>query len=179
MSKDFELLHKVELAGKVSPISPRRATRREFNELPAGAGFRAHQGLSENEHARGPDWLKALSVLRKRWKLAVGFAAIVMAVVALIVFFWLKPEYAPSARLEIDPPGSETFSMESNGSAPSETQYLETQAQNLQTDDLAIAVIRKLRLDQNPDFATKARMSERPSDPLRLSPAENAALRNF
>lgn len=178
MSKDFELLHNVDLAGKVSPISPRRVTRR-VNEEPAGAGFRTRRGLPENEHARGADWLKALSVLRKRWRLAVSFAAIVTGIVALIVFFWLKPEYDPSARLEIDPPGSETFSMESNGSPPSEMQYLETQAQNLQTDDLAIAVIRKLRLDRNPDFAANAPISERPADPLRLSPAENVALRSF
>jgi succinoglycan biosynthesis transport protein ExoP len=174
VSKDFELLRKTELAGKRPPIVLRRE---------AGAGSRqsAEARLPPSAHAdtRDSDWLKSLSVVRKRWRLAVSFAAIVMGVVALIVFFWLKPEYEPSARVEIDPPGSETFSMQSNVSPPSETQYLETQAQNLQTDDLAIAVIRKLRLDQNPDFVAKTPAGERPADPLRLSAAESAALRSF
>src|SRR6516164_4477369 len=97
--------------------------------------------------------------------------------------FLIKPEYAPSARLEIDPPGSETFSMQTSASSLSEIQYLETQAQNLQTDDLAIAVIRKLGLDKNSDFVPKkiaaSAASSAPADRLRLTDAENAALRTF
>jgi succinoglycan biosynthesis transport protein ExoP len=177
MSKDFELLRKAELAGKVSPIVPRWKTVPEFSGLPDSTETRVRP--SEHVHTRDSDWIKALGVLRKRWRLILSLVSIVLGVVSLIVFFWLTPEYEPSARLEIDPPGSETFSMESNGSPPSEMQYLETQAQNLQTDDLAIAVIRKLRLDQNPDFAAKTPMSERPADPLRLSPAESVALRSL
>src|SRR5262249_14433567 len=60
-----------------------------------------------------------------------------------------------------------------------ETQYLETQAQNLQTDDLAITVIRKLGLDGNADFAAKKPAQSSSADPLRLTDAENAALRTF
>jgi uncharacterized protein involved in exopolysaccharide biosynthesis len=174
MSKDFELLRKAELAGKRSPIILRRE---------AGARSResAEAQLRPSAHAqtRDSDWVKSFAVVRKRWRLAVSFATIVTGVVALTVFFWLKPEYEPSARLEIDPPGSETFSMQSNVNPPGETQYLETQAQNLQTDDLAIAVIRKLRLDQNPGFVAKTPAGERPADPLRLSPAESAASNGF
>ena len=174
MSKDFELLRKAELAGKRSSIVLKREAGAWSRE-----SARAQLRPSAHAHTRDSDWVKSFAVVRKRWRLAVSFAAIVTAVVALTVFFWLKPEYEPSARLEIDPPGSETFSMQSNVSMPSETQYLETQAQNLQTDDLAIAVIRKLRLDQNPDFVAKTPTGERPADPLRLSPAESAALRSF
>ncbi|HZI55732.1 MAG TPA: polysaccharide biosynthesis tyrosine autokinase, partial [Verrucomicrobiae bacterium] len=114
----------------------------------------------------------------KRWRLAASFA--VMAVVsAALILFWFKPEYEPSGRLEIDPPGSETFTMQTNGNSQSETQYLETQAQSLQTDDLAVAVIRKLGLDQDPDFNAKVPAEAVPTDPLKLTAAENAALRTF
>src|SRR5207302_6766372 len=117
-------------------------------ELAGPAGnrdYRAGAGLLEQRRFRESDWMKALTVVRKRWRFAAAFAAIVLCASAALVFL-IKPEYEPSARLEIDPPGSETFSMQPATSSLSETQYLETQAQNLQTDDLAIAVISKLRL---------------------------------
>jgi hypothetical protein len=172
MSKDFELLRKAELAGKRSSIVLKRE---------AGAWSResARAQLRPSAHAHDSDWVKSFAVVRKHVGSLVSFAGIVTAVVALTVFFWLKPEYGPSARLEIDPPGSETFSMQSNVNPPGETQYLEMQAQYLQTDDLAIAVIRKLRLDQNPGFVAKTPAGERPADPLRLSPAESAASNGF
>jgi len=124
------------------------------------------------------DWLKALAIVRKRWRLAASFAALIMVVVGLVVFS-IKPEYQPSGQLEIDPPGGEAFTMQANGSPLSETQYLETQAQSLQTDDLAVAVIRKLGLDRNPDFNAKIPTEAVPEDPLQLTGAESAALRAF
>ena len=45
----------------------------------------------------------------------------------------------------------EIFSLEGGG-CDSDAEYLETQAQVLQTDSLAVDVIRKLRLDQNPEL---------------------------
>jgi capsular exopolysaccharide synthesis family protein len=122
--------------------------------------------------------VKALAVLRKRWRLAASFTAILVVAAALILL-WIKPEYQPSGRLEIDPPGSETFTMQASGGSQSETPYLETQAQSLQTDDLAIAVIRELGLDRNPDFNAKVPAAAVPADPLQLTSAENAALRTF
>jgi len=177
MSKDFELLRKVELGG----LPTRRADRRElFSDVAGPAGDADLHGAvrpAEQTRLRESEWIKTFTVVRKRWRLITCFAAIVLGLAAVIVF-WIKPEYEPSARLEIDPPGSETFSMQAATSPLSETQYLETQAQGLQTDDLAITVIRKLGLDKNSEFAPN--ISAAPTaDPLRLSPAENAALRTL
>ena len=69
--------------------------------------------------------------------------------------------------------------MQAGGNSLSGTQYLETQAQNLETDDLAIAVIRKLRLDQNLDFNQKLPAARPLQIRSGLLPAENAALRTF
>lgn len=175
MSRDFELLHKSELGSE-----PARA--------PALAGLPAKfTGPPENPASAGPvehgrvlqsDWVKALTVLRKRWGLAALSTAIVSGVIGLVVM-WIKPVYEPVTRLEIDPPGSEMFSMQTGPPSESETQYLETQAQNLQTDDLAIAVIRKLGLDRNSDFVPPKIARSDPADSLRLTAAENAALRTF
>lgn len=152
----------------------------KFVEPPGNAELQLPAGRAEQARLRESDWLKALTVLRKRWRLAASATAIVFCLIGLIVF-WMKPEYEPSARLEIDPPGSETFSMQASGPSLSESQYLETQAQNLQTDDLAIAVIRKLGLANNPDFVPQRAVTARPApaDSLRLTFAENTALRTY
>jgi succinoglycan biosynthesis transport protein ExoP len=178
MSRDFELLRKVEQWSRSTARVPRReaypeSTRpTEFTESHQVVGPAGQAGNRES------DWVKALAVIRKRWRLAAIFAATVLGVAALIAF-WIKPEYQPSGRLEINPPGSETFTMQAGSNSLSETQYLETQAQNLETDDLAIAVIRKLRLDQNLDFNPKVPAAPPSADPLRFTAAENAALRTF
>ena len=167
MSRDFELLRKAELGRKSTARVPRREISPEFARLPEPIEFQPSVGPAEQARTRESDWVKALAVVRRRWRLAASFAAITLGAVALIVF-WIRPEYEPSARLEIDPPGSETFSMQAIGTSLSETQYLETQAQNLQTDDLAVAVIRKLRLDKNSDFAAKVPAASAPAHSLSL-----------
>lgn len=173
MSKDFELLRKAELARDSSG-----AASSELGQMHRAPEFDPLLLPPEPSHPRESDWVKAIAVVRKRWRFAGCFAGVAVAVVALVVFS-MKPEYEPSARIEIDPPGTEAFSMETVGSPPGETQYLETQAQNLQTDDLAIAVIRKLGLDKNPDFAGKAAGNDDPAEGASLTAAENAALRTL
>ena len=178
MSRDFELLRKAELGGK----GARRTARRSF--LPEIAGPTGNRDLpggvgpGEQGHSRESEWARALMVVRKRWRLTFLFTAIALCVSAVAVFT-IKPEYEPAARLEIDPPGSETFSMQPGAGGLNEVQYLETQAQNLQSDDLAITVIRKLGLDKNADFAPKASAVSASVDPSRLTAAENYALRTF
>jgi succinoglycan biosynthesis transport protein ExoP len=178
VSRDFELLSKAELGGKPLRRVPRREAPAELPGTGANRNFRANLGPGEQRGFRESDWVKALTVVRKRWRIAALFTAVVMCASAVGVFS-IKPEYEPSARVEIDPPGSETFSMQPVGNSLSETQYLETQAQNLQTDDLAIAAIRKLGLDKNPDFGPKTSAESVSPDPLRLTPAESYALRTF
>jgi len=174
MSRDFELLRKVEQRSKGAAGIPRRQVY---------PGFGRHGDVAELpppllSGTRDSDWLKALTVVRKRWRVAATFTLIVVTGAALIALL-VKPEYQPVGRLEIDPPGSETFTMQANGSPPSETQYLETRAQNLQSDDLAIAVIRKLGLDRNSDFNSRVPPATDPAHGLRLSAAESAALQTF
>jgi succinoglycan biosynthesis transport protein ExoP len=178
MSRDFELLRKVEQRSRSTAKVPRREVYPEFVRPTEITESHQVAGPAGQAGARESDWVKALAVVRKRWRLAAIFAAIVLGITALVAF-WIKPEYQPSGRLEINPPGSETFTMQASGGSPSEPQYLETQAQNLETDDLAVAVIRKLRLDQNPDFNAKVPAAALSADPLRFTAAENAALRTF
>jgi capsular exopolysaccharide synthesis family protein len=177
MSRDFELLRTIEQlsrgAGRVPrrDVYPETVQTHEIADSQAAIDPGGHSGTWES------DWIKALAV-RKRWRLALSFAAFLVAAAALIVFL-IKPEYQPSGRLEIDPPGGEMFTMQENAHPLSEMQYLETQAQGLQTDDLAVAVIRKMGLDRNPDFNAKSPTEAVSTDPLQLTPAESAALRAF
>ena len=133
MSRDFELLQKAEQRSKGAATISRREA---FPEISRRAEINEAQPPVQSG-TRESDWLKAVAVVRKRWRIAALFAGIVLAAAASVAF-WSKPEYQPVGRLEINPPGSETFTMQSTSNSLSEAQYLETQAQNLQTDDLAI-----------------------------------------
>ena len=101
----------------------------------------------------------------------------------IIVTFSMRSVYEPSARLEVDPPG-ETFSLDGGNGGGNDDAYVETQAQNLKSDKLAVAVIRKLHLDQNPNLVPDAEeraQSQPVTNPesdgvLQLTPAENTAL---
>jgi polysaccharide biosynthesis transport protein len=178
MSRDFELLRTIEQLSRSAGRVPRRDVYPEVVQTHEITDPQAPIGGGGRSGTREFDWLKALAIVRKRWRLALSFAAVLVAAAALIIFL-IKPEYQPSGRLEIDPPGGEMFTMQANASPLSETQYLETQAQGLQTDDLAVAVIRKMGLDRNPDFNAKSPTEAAPTDPLQLTPAESATLRAF
>src|SRR5262249_31244504 len=109
MSREFELLRKAEPDGKLTRRGDRREFPAKFAEPVANPDLQSPVGPVDQARLRESDWAKALTVLLKRRWLAGLFAAMVFSVVAAIVFL-IKPEYEPSARLEIDPPGSETFS---------------------------------------------------------------------
>ena len=100
------------------------------------------------------DWLRALRILQKHWRLSATFAASVMATVLLLTVL-TKPEYAPAARVEIDPPGAELFSLEDRGGSQAGADYIETEARNMQSDELLVSVIRQLHLDRIPEFAER------------------------
>ncbi len=123
----------------------------------------------------GVEWTRALYILRKNWRLSALFAGVLTITVVAVVFS-LEPVYEPVARIEVDPSG-EIFSLESRASG-SDAEYLETQAQNLKSDKLAMDVIRRLHLDQNPAAASDN--NAKPEQALyQLSPAEYSALRSF
>ena len=132
---------------------------------------------------KGSEWLRVLEILKTRWHSSVLFAALVAAT-AIGVTFLMKTVYEPEARLEVDPPGAEIFSLQGHDGAGASADYVETQAQNLQSDGLALEVIRTLHLDQNRDFAGKAASGgETPAlsgdTTIQLTPAESQALIEF
>jgi polysaccharide biosynthesis transport protein len=124
------------------------------------------------------EWLRAFHVIRKHWRISALFAA-VLTVTTVIVTFSIRAVYEPVARIEVDPPG-ETFSLEGARSG-SDAEYLETQAQNLKSDRLAMDVIRRLHLDESPDMVASGNNQSKAgdTDSYQLSPAEHSALRAF
>lgn len=134
----------------------------------------------QTEHT---EWLRALDILKKHWRLSTVFAAVVVGSVTVFTLM-MKPIYEPQARVEVDPPGAEVFSLQGNNNSGAATDYMETQAQNLQNDELTLEVIRKLHLDQSPYFGADPnavsgahKLSTELAVPL--TPAENRALYVF
>jgi capsular exopolysaccharide synthesis family protein len=106
--------------------------------------------------------------------------AVAVVVVVTAATFLMKPVYESEGRLQIDPPGAEAFSLDATGVGLIDSEYIATEAQKLQTDDLALATIRTLHLDKNPELISDA--PKRPSVigiSDQLTPTERAALRNF
>ena len=103
------------------------------------------------------DWLRAVAVLEKHWQLSTFFALAVLLTVFCVTYL-TQPVYEATARIEVDPAG-EVFSLEGNA-ASSDAEYLETQAQILQSDAFGVEVIRKLHLDQNPEMVGKIKPSD-------------------
>jgi len=74
------------------------------------------------------------------------------------------PVYESTARVVIDPPGSEAFSLQAVGQGLSEPDYIETQAHVLKSEGLAIGVVRQLKLAEDPVVMKKglvAKLMER------------------
>src|SRR5882762_10719981 len=101
----------------------------------------------------------AIAVIGKHWRLSLTFAVLISGMVAVVTFL-TKPVYEPVARIEIDPPGSEIFSLLRPGSDTNESAYVETQAQDLRSDGLAIDVIRRLNLS-NTGLLVKHSLAQR------------------
>ncbi|MGI8961572.1 MAG: GumC family protein [Bryobacteraceae bacterium] len=96
-------------------------------------------------------------VLRRHWRLSLAFALVVSVGVVLLTLL-LKDTYAPVAHIEVNPPGEQAVSTtdaSSGGAADSKTDYLQTQTEILQGDELASVVIKTLKLDSNPQFLDK------------------------
>jgi succinoglycan biosynthesis transport protein ExoP len=134
---------------------------------------------STNSIRRVPsDWVRALRVLSKEWRTAALFAITVTAIITCATFM-MKPVYESEGRLQIDPPGSEVFSLDAAGAGLIDSDYINTEAQKLQTDDLALATIQALHLDSNHEIA--GRFSSKPLNGgvNGLNQRENAIVRAF
>jgi len=177
VSRNFELMRQ---AGKGIGQQKRSriavdADENSITQLATGA-----PALDDN---KAFDWARTMGILQKHWRLSALFAGIVMLTVIGINVF-TRPVYEATARVEIDPSG-EKFSLENSGAGAIDAEYLETQSQVMQGDSLAIAVIRKLRLDQNPalmgkiDADTLNTANLKSSDAQQLTPDESIALGRF
>jgi capsular exopolysaccharide synthesis family protein len=92
--------------------------------------------------------------LLKHRRAATIFALSTIGAVTLATFL-MRPVYEPEGRIQIDPPGQETFSMQSNN-GPGDSDYVATEAEKIRTAELARATIRALQLDRDPELVGKA-----------------------
>lgn len=125
------------------------------------------------------EWQRALGILSNQWRTVVIFAVVVFVAVTGATLA-MRPVYEPEGKLQIDPPGSEVFSLDPAGAGLIDAEYISTEAQKLQTDDLALATIAELHLDNNPEIIGELPMhglGTDNSDPL--TARENAALRGL
>jgi succinoglycan biosynthesis transport protein ExoP len=100
-------------------------------------------------------WEQAVRVLKKNQRFVLLVASSLIC--ATIIFsFLLKNEYQPKATINVDPIGSgiKTLHEIEESSTADTPDYLDTQAQILEGQGLAIGVIRTLHLDKNPEFVT-------------------------
>jgi succinoglycan biosynthesis transport protein ExoP len=170
LSRNFELGQKA-LSGPVSsevPWVPRIADREPTHYPPTVVVSRPE-----------PEWVRALEVLRQRWKAGAAFAVVVISAVTLGTFL-MKSIYEPVARLQIDPPGNEIFSIQEKSNVENGTEYINTQANNLKNDGFLLEVIRKLNLAAVPEFgggnASDSRAPIGPTEELTLTKPESRAL---
>src|SRR5207244_8752590 len=200
MSRNYELLRR--LGNKLEPMQAVPTDVLPSNHRSGRLGRVApavtHSSATQNNEF---EWYRALNVLQRHWRSSATFAALVF-LTATFLAFTQTSIYEPTATIEIDPAGAELFSPPAEGSGSNDTEYLETQAKNLESDELAVAVIRCLQLDQKSNFFgiskaslssrlnafywlaksqkySVARVSERTPGAPELSTMENVALRSF
>ena len=185
MSRNFDLLHS----------NKRQPAVRKPDFKPPPTPDVQNRYVPPPGTAEESNWLYVWStVLRKHWRLSVLFAGGCLGAVLLMTLL-MKPIYEPEARLEISPPGAELFRLERQNEIPTDAEYLETQAREIESGDLAVAVIRAMDLPHNPTFMSQSLLSRLFDHTLRLggkqekhattaqaltlSPDENAALKRF
>lgn len=182
--------------------------RHVSNGTPHNSAYvrRSLTGVVVQPPPRGPglakiNWLPAWAAFRNNWRICALFAGVVMLTV-IFATLMTKPVYESSSRVELDPPGAELFSLESRTGSDAGADYMETQARNMQSDQLLISVIREMRLDQVREFTEPTLVSRGtsavlgtinrlpsmiwgkktsssnagPGDPATLTPAEASAL---
>ncbi len=176
MSRNFELSQQALSRPAKSEVSwvPRIAEREPTQYQPSQPTV----VVSRPE----PEWVRAMELLKQRWKAGAAFAVVVISAVTLGTFL-MKPVYEPVARLQIDPPGNEIFSIQEKSNVENGTEYINTQANNLKNDGFLLEVIRKLNLAAVPEFggptASDSRAPSDPTDELTLSKPESSALKTL
>ena len=194
MSKNYELLS--SFGKRSEPLQPMLTRAQSRNPRPALLSDAIPAAQSSNL-----GWHLALNILRRHWRSSACFAAVVFATVTFVAFTQ-RPLYDPTATIEIDPAETVMGSREGGSSDSNEAEYLETEAKKIESDELLVAVIRSLRLEQNGELVGTGKVSlfsrlnpsnlfltpktsavveriEQAGSPPQLSNMENIALRNF
>jgi polysaccharide biosynthesis transport protein len=135
--------------------------------------------LTSHYRNQPSDWRRVVVILSKQWRAAALFAGITIASV-IVATLAMKPAYESEGKLQIDPPGLEVFSLNTTSSGLIDSEYIATEAQKLQTDDLALATIRALHLETNPEISgSEATGSAAARTSNQALSHENAMLRRF
>src|SRR5947209_1030031 len=109
---------------------PSSATR-----LPKDFEPRVYPTTTNERNPEHTDWRRAIYILKKHWRLSTAFALAVTGTVTIATLL-TKPVFEPEARVEVDPPGAEVFSLQGNNNRGTSADYIGTQAQNLQSDEV-------------------------------------------
>jgi len=125
--------------------------RPDRNSQPKKALSEQPERVGSNQNTQF-DLHRICESLVRSWPLILSIVFAVLLLVALTFWLFVKPTYEPVARIVIDPPGAETFSLDVGIPSSDSANYLETQAAILKSDGLAVKVIRQLHLDTNSTF---------------------------
>src|SRR5271167_2643159 len=90
-----------------------------------------------------------IDAIRRQRAFIVVVACLCFVIISCALFLVI-PQHESTARVVIDPPGSEGFSLQSVTQGVSEPDYIETQAHILKSEGLAIDVMRQMKLNKNP-----------------------------
>ena len=94
-------------------------------------------------------WSFVFSVITKRLKFVACVAAIIFVIIIASLLV-LPVSYESTAKVVVEPPGSEALSLQAASPGVSEPDYIETQAQILRGNSVGVEVVRVLRLDRRP-----------------------------
>jgi len=105
---------------------------------------------------QGDDNIELLKLWRTVWNRRVGVLALtgVITLVTIVAVYSMTPVYRAASTLLIDEKGAKavTFDPVSGGSDNNATQYMETQAELIQSRSLAETVVKELDLTSAPEF---------------------------
>lgn len=95
---------------------------------------------------------RVTDVLRRQWPL---IAAAVGASLALVIVYLVlaKPMYTANARIMMDTRQTQVLDKDSGtNSALIDTGYVDSQVEVINSDDLILSIVRRLRLTEDPEF---------------------------
>lgn len=92
---------------------------------------------------------RMLFLVSRRMGFSICVAVVIFGTI-MVALTVLPATYESSAKIVVDPPGSEAFSLQVASQSASEPDYIETQALILRSGGVGIEVVRSLNLERNP-----------------------------